>query len=153
MITPLQKNAGGAESTRDTSLQLQAEGGTASTLPEKQRLCRGSSPPRPRPGRPPSPAASCRPRPGSAGTACAAPAAPSSSPAPPPPAPEAAECASGAPGCGPPRAAKKDGPGEGSLRRQTPSSTLRTGLRPRAEPPRGRSSSPQPSQGWSQDPL
>ena len=51
------------------------------------------------------------------------------------------------------RAAKKDGPGKESLRRQAPSSTLRAGLRPRAEPPRGRSSSPQLPQGWSRDPL
>lgn len=121
-------------------------------LPEKQRLRCSPSPPRPRPGCPPSPAASCWPRPGSAGTTCGAPTAPSSSPPPLPPAPEAAECVSGAPGCGPSHAAKKDGPGEGSLSRQAPSSTLRTGLRPRAEPPRGRSSSPQPPQGCSRDP-
>lgn len=135
MITPLQKMQ--AEQNQQGTLACSHNWGRdRSTLPEKRRLRRGPSPPRPRPGRPPSPAASCRPRPGSAGTACAAQAAPSSSPLPLPAAPEAAECASGAPGCGPSRAAKKDGPGEGSLCRQAPSSTLRTALRPRAEPSR-----------------
>lgn len=103
-ITAMQKTQareGEAESSTD------APSGPGRTHP--RGLGRSRSPRRLRPGCPPPPAASCWPHPGSAGTAGSAPAAPSSSPPPRPPAPAAAECASGAPGCGPPRAAKRTG--------------------------------------------